>query len=67
MRHDHRVLTDVALRERLAELAEAADLRVPPLEEDDKEGTLPRVRFRAGEERIIVPPELFEASAAEQT
>jgi hypothetical protein len=67
MRHAAPVLTDEALRQRLSDLARAAGLPVPPVEEDTKEGTLPRVRGRAGEERIVVPPELFEASTAEQT
>ena len=61
------VLTDEALRQRLGDLATAAGLPVPPVDEDTKEGTLPRVRGRKGEERIIVPPELFEAPPAEQT
>jgi len=60
------VRAEEALSQRLGELATAAGLPVPALEEDDKEGTLPRVRGDAGEARIIVPPELFEAAPAAQ-
>ena len=61
------VLTDEALRQRLNDLATAAGLPVPPVEEDGKEGRQPRIRGREGRERIVVPPELFEAPPAEQT
>jgi hypothetical protein len=67
MRHDRPVLTDEALRQRLSDLATAAGLPVPPVEEDTEEGGVARVRGRAGQERILVPPELFEAPPATQT
>src|SRR5688572_19889159 len=67
MRHAAPVLTDEALRQRLSDLARAADLPVPPVEEDSQEGAAAHVRGRAGQERIVVPPELFEAPPATQT
>jgi hypothetical protein len=67
VRHASVVPADEALRERLSELANAAGVPVPPLHEDSRDGTLPRVEGHADEERIIVPPALFDAPATHQT
>jgi hypothetical protein len=69
MRHDHRVLIDEALRERLSALATAAGLAVPPLEVSGLRTPelLAEVRDHSRGERIVASPALLEADPAVQT